>query len=196
MELNELAQARLVGLVVVVVIAAFWASGIASGRRRQSRFAALAHSFGSEVVREGEFLSRFLAEVGGRTFDVRCTHIGKRGWHVVTQVPLEGVSDLHSTEIRPRAGWPRAIDPRDSEFEKHFTVLDLGYPLRQGWLNAGVRGAIAHFYALDLPRDPLAIEEGRLIHRAHVPVQRLDADILRELLTRQGAVAAALERAL
>ncbi len=205
MELDELAQARLLVLVVAMVVVAIWTGGIVSGRRRQARFAALAQSVGSEVVREGEFLSRFSIEVGGRTFDVRCQHIGNGGgvggscspgWYVVTDLPLHGVSALHSAEVRARARRPRAIASRDSDFGRHFTVRDVGFPLRDGWLNDRVRGAIAHFYALELPLDPLAIEEGRLLHRAHVPVRRLDGAILRELLTRQVSVAAALEDAL
>jgi hypothetical protein len=204
MDLDELAQARLMALLVVMAAVAIWSGGVASGRRRQARFAALAQSFGSEVVREGEFLSRFPVEVGGQAFDVRYQYIGKggggggwtAGWYVVTEVPLQGVSELHSAEIRARAGRPRVIDARGSDFERNFTVRDAGFPLRDGWLNDPVRGAIAHFYALELTLDPLAIEEGRLIHRAHLPLRRLDSAILRELLTRQVAVAAALERTL
>jgi hypothetical protein len=203
MELDTLAQARLVVLVVVLAALSIWAGSIAGRRRRQVRFAALARSFGSEVVREGEFLSRFPAEVGGRAFDVRTQYISgvgalglSPGWYVVTETPLQGVSELHSAEIRARGGRPRAIDPRDSDFERHFTVRDAGFPLRDGWLNDGVRGAIARFYALELPLDRLAIEQGRLIHRADLPLRRLDGAILRELLTRQASVAAALERAL
>ena len=204
MELSELAQTRLIALVVGLVIAAVWALSIASGRRRQARFAALAQSFGSRVVREEKSLSRFPVEVDGRSFDVRYQLIGRGvgsggwtpGWYVVTEVPLQGVSELHSAEIRARGKRPQSIDPHDPDFEKYFTVHDAGYPLRQGWLNTHVRGAIAHFYALELPLDPLGIEEGRLIHRANVPVQRLDGALLREILTRQVAVANALESAL
>jgi hypothetical protein len=204
MELSELAQIRLITLVVGLVIATVWVLGIAGRRRQQARFAALAQSFGSKVVREGNFLSRFPVEVDGRTFDVRYQHIGRGvgsggwtpGWYVVTEVPLQGVSELHSAEIRARARRPRDIDPHDPDFEKYFTVRDAGYPLRQGWLTGRMRGAIAHFYAFELPLAPLGIEEGRLIHRAHVPVRRLDGALLRELLTRQAAVADALERAL
>jgi hypothetical protein len=196
MELGELAPLRLIALLAVLAIAALWALRIAADRRRQDRFAALSRSFGSKVVREGEFLSRFPAEIGGRTFDVRRELIGKKGWCVVTAVPLPEVSDLHSVEIRARLMRSRLIDPRDFDFEKHFVVHDLGYPLRNGWLNDRVRGAIGHFYALELPLDQLGIEEGRLIHRAQIPLQRLDNALLREILTRQGAVADALERAL
>lgn len=201
--MDELTYTRLVVLAVVLAMVAVWAYGRARDRRRQARFAALARSFGSEVVREGESLSRFPLEIDGRTFDVRLQHLGRGigsnwspGWSVITAVALREVSDLHSAEIRPRLRRPRVVDPRDPDFEKHFPVLDAGYPLRQGWLNDRVRGAIAHFYAFELPLDPLVLEEGRLIHRSLLPVKRFGAATLRELLTRQLAVAAALERVL
>jgi len=204
MELSELAQIRLIVLGVGLIIAAFWAGGIVAGRRRQFHFASLAQSLGCKAVREGQFLSRFAVAVDGRSFEVRYQHIGKGagvggwapGWYVVTETTLKGVTDMHSAEIRPRARRPRAVDPDDHDFGKYFALRDAGYPLREGWLNHRTRGAIAHFYALALPLDPLVIEEARLIHRAHLPVRRLDAGSLREVLTRQAQVAAALENAL
>jgi hypothetical protein len=200
MPLNELTQTRLIALAVGLAIVAYWLLGRAKVRRRQARFAALARSLGGEVVREGEFLSRFPVEIAGRMFDVRLQHIGRGssggagGWYVVTRVALQGVSGLHSVDIRPRLRRILGVEPRG--FEEDFTLVDAGYPLRAGWLTDHVRGAIAHFYALELPPDPLVIEEGRLIHRAQSPVQRFDGPLLRELLTRQAAVAAALEQAL
>lgn len=201
--MDELTHARLVTFLVVLAFVAIWYGGRLRDRRRQARFAALAQSFGREVVREGEFLSRFPAEIDGQTFDVRLQHrgpgAGSKGagsWYVITEVVLQGVSDLHSADIRARWRRPKVVDPQDPDFGKYFIVHDAGYPLREGWLNNRVRTAITHFYALDLPLDRLNIEEGRLIHRALLPVKRFDGGVLRELLTRQVAVAAALERAL
>jgi len=200
MALDELTQTRLIVLAVVLAIVAYWLLGRAKDRRRQARFAVLARSLGGEVEREGEFLSRFPVEIAGRRFDVRLQHIGRGsgrgggGWYVVTRVALQGVSELHSVDIRPR--FRRLLGGEPRGFEEDFTLIDAGYPLRAGWLTDRVRGAIASFYALELTPDPLVIEEGRLIHRAHLPVQRFDGPLLRELLTRQAAVAAALEQAL
>lgn len=200
MPLDELTQTRLIALAVGLAIVAYWLLGRVRDRRRQARFAALARSLGSEVAREGEFLSRFPVEIAGRMFDVRLQHLrtgsGKSagGWYVVTRVALQGVSELHSADIRPRLR--RILGGKPRGFEEDFTLIDAGYPLRAGWLTDRVRGAIAHFYALELPPDPLVIEEGRLVHRARGPVQRFDGPLLRELLTRQAAVAAALEQAL
>jgi hypothetical protein len=194
--LDELTQARLIVFLVVLAVAVFWASGVISNRRRFARFAALAQSFGSKIDRQGEFLSRFAVDMDGRRLEVRCQHIGKRGWFVVTEVPLQGVSELHSADILPRWKLRRGTETHGSDFDRHFKVQDAGYPLRDGWLTERVRGVIAHFYALDLPLDRLSIEEARLIHRSRLPPGRFDGAILRELLTRQVAVAAALERAL
>lgn len=138
----------------------------------------------------------------GRRLEVRCQHIGGsgsggRGWSVVTEVPLrQGVSELHIADILPRWRLRRGTETPESDFDRHFRVHDAGFPLRDGWLTKRVREAIAHFYALDLPLDRLSIEEARLIHRSRLPPGRFDSAILRELLTRQVAVAAALERAL
>jgi hypothetical protein len=200
-ELTEVDQARLIALAVVATGVAAWIASNAVGRRLQARFAALAKGFGSEVTREAKFLSLFPVEVGGRTFDVRLQCIGtstgsnhSSGWRVVTGIPMSGVSELHSVLIRRRVGRRRAIDP--SDFERHFKVHDLGYPLRPGWLNERVRRAIAHFYALELPLDSLSIEEGKLVHRASLSLRKLNVAALRELLLRQEALAAQLERAL
>lgn len=204
MELDERAQRWLITLAVALVIGTLWGLSVAGRKRQQAHFAALARSLGREVVREGEFLSRFLAEMEGRTIDVRYQHIGRAvgsggwtpGWYLVTDTVLEGVSDLHSAEIRPRGRRPKAVDPDDPEFAKYFPLRDSGYPLREGWLNPRMRSAISQFYALELSLDPLLIEEGRLIHRSHLPVRRFSADDLRQLLARQSAVAAALETSL
>ncbi len=204
MELDELSRTRLTVLAVAVVIAAVWGLSVASRRRQQAHFAALARSFGKEVVREGKFLSRFPVEMDGRMFDVRFQHIGRAvgsggwtpGWYIVTDAALQGVSDLHSAEIRPRGRRPKVVDPEDPEFAKYFPVRDAGYPLREGWLNKRMRGAISHFYAMELPLNPVVIEESRLIHRSHLPVRRFSAEALREILVRQAAVGAALERTL
>lgn len=77
MALDELTQTRLITLAVVLAIVAYCLLGRAKGQRRQTRFAALARSLGSEVVREGEFLSRFPVDIAGRMFDVRLQHIGR-----------------------------------------------------------------------------------------------------------------------
>lgn len=194
--MDEITQTRLITLGIFLLIVVYWAWDRARDKKRQAHFEALAQSFGRRPVPEGESLWRFLTAIDSRTFEVRLQHRGKRGWYFVTEVSLQGVSDLHSTDIRPRRRRPQVVDPQDPDFGKYFTVHDAGYPLREGWLNDRVRAAIAHFYALDLPLDPLSIEEGRLVHRSHLPVQRFSGDLLRDLLTRQGAVAAVLEQVL
>ena len=202
-ELDEIAQTRLIVLALALAGLAIWAAARAAERRRERRFAALAGSLGGEVVREGPSLARFLVEVDGREVEVRHQHFGKGagtswapGWQVITSVALRGVSQLHSTRIAPRWRRPRAHEPADGAFDDHFKVRDFGMPLRQGWLGPRVRAAIAQLYALDLPLAPLDLEEGRLLHRGDERLLRLDAARMRELLARQVALGAALERAL
>lgn len=201
--MDAITEARLIVLGLVLAIAVYWAWGRAMDKRRQARFAALAQSFDRRPVPEGDSLWRFLVAINGRTFEVRHQYISgatgagwAAGWYLVTQTDLQGVSDLHSFEIRARTRRGQVIDPYDPEFEKRFTVRDSGYPPREGWLNQRVRAAIAEFYALDLPLNPLSVEEGRLVHRSHLSVKRFSDDVLRELLVQQGAVAAVLEQVL
>jgi hypothetical protein len=201
MEIGELAQTRLIVLGVLLAIAAWWAAGRAAERRRQARFTALAQALGAEGVRAGDLHWHFATAVGDRPVDVRHRYLGSqsapgsRGWRVITEMPLRGVSELHSAEIRPRTR-RRFAGARDTDFGSHFAIRDFGMPLREGWLGPRVRTAVGHFYALDLPLDSLSIEEGRLVHRAAAPLKRFDAAALRELLARQATVATALERAL
>jgi hypothetical protein len=203
MELTELTQARVIGALAFGAVALFWIAGRVSARRGQARFEALAQSFGRRPVRDGEFLSRFPVEVAGREIEVRYQYIGGGSgagswtpdWYLVTVVPLRGVSDLHSVDISPRSRRiPRGVEDA-AEFEKHFSIRDTGYPLRDGWLDRQTRGAIQGFYSLDLPLSQLAIEEGKLIHRARSPLRAIGRDALLSLLTLQAEVAAALERA-
>jgi hypothetical protein len=91
---------------------------------------------------------------------------------------------------------PWKIPAFGSDFKKQFTVLDLGFPLRSGWLTESLRAALARFYSLELSLDRLSLEAGRLIHRSRLPLRRIDATILRELLARQAAVAAEFEDSL
>lgn len=203
MELSELALTRLVIALLVVGVLLAWALSVAGGRRREARFSALAQSLGSQVVREGKFLSRFPIEVEGRALEVRHQHIGKAvgtggwapDWYLVTEVPLKGVSELHSADIRPRSR-RKAVDPDDPGFADHFRVRDFGYPLREGWLNGRTRRALADFYALDLPLESLNLEEARLVHRMQNPLRKIDGAGVRDLLARQVALASALEHVL
>jgi hypothetical protein len=195
MELSELAHARLICLAIVLAWIGQWVIRRIDRRRQQARFAALASSFGETVVREGEFLSRFPV-IEGRTFEVRYQHISRnRGgsWFLVTETPLAGVSELRSTDIWARAMRPWKVEGLGSDFKKQFRVLD---PAGSEWVNEPVRAALVRFYSLGLPLDRLSVEQSRLIHRWRLPLRRIDAARLREVLARQSEVAAAIESAL
>lgn len=204
MELSELAQIRLIAMIVVLAVLICWALAGASARRRLTRFSSLARSVGAKVAKEGEFLYRFSIELDGRVFDIRHQHIGGRSgaggwapdWYLVTATRLRNVSDLHCADIRPRGRPTTLLESSPTAFERHFSVRDTGYPLRNGWLTEHTRSGISEFYALDLPLEPLAIEEATLVHQSRHLLRRLQAVDLRELLIRQAAVASALEAAL
>lgn len=196
MELSELAHARLICLAIVLAWIGQWAFRRLDRWRQQARFAALASSFGEEVVRDGEFLSRFPVEIGGRTFEVRYQHISRnRGgaWFLVSQTRLAGVPELRSADIWARSMRPWKVEGLGSDFKKHFRVLDLA---GSSWLNERVRAAIVRFYSLPLSLDRLSVEQRLLVHRWRLPLRRINAARLREVLARQSELAAALESTL
>jgi hypothetical protein len=94
-----------------------------------------------------------------------------------------------------RARRARLLRPR-SRIRTDFEIRDQGYPLTQGWATEPTRDAIYAFHSQGLPLELLSIEEARLVHRTRTPLSRFEGEGLRRLLTRQAAVAAALERAL
>ncbi len=206
MESPELAQTRLILLAAGVAIVVCWLLARASGRRRLARFEEIARGWGTTATRENEFLLRFEAEVSGRAVEVRYQHIGGSSvsgwtpdWYLVTVIPLRGVRDVHSVEIRPRSSRARrgeASPGSTLEFERDFEIRDQGYPLTQGWATEPTRDAIYAFHSQGLPLELLSIEEARLVHRTRTPLSRFEGEGLRLLLTRQAAVADALERAL
>lgn len=160
--------------VVAAIALAWWASRAAT-RRRVARFEAIARSFGSEMVYEDEFLQRFKTRVSGREVDVRYQYL-PIGRHLITTIPLRNVADIHSADI-----WP------------NLSVREYGYPFRDGWLDERTRAALAAFFAQQLRVEKLVIEKGALLHRSGLSLQRLEGR-LKELITRQVAVAEALER--
>ena len=187
---------RLIVTAVLLVIAALLALGRLGDRRRQARLDSLATAMGGKLVSEPGYHWHVTATVADRTFTVRHRYLSKGGgWVVFTELPLDGVSQLHAVDVRRRLG-RHPVDPRDADFARHFAVHDLGMPLRDGWMTPRVRGALAHFFAHELATGTLSIEEGRLVHRGFAPLRRYTPLALRELLGRHAALAAALERSL
>jgi len=204
MNLDAMQTARIAIGVVLAVGMLIWLDGLLRNRRRRARFAALAQSFGSQVVREGEFLARFTAVVEDRSFEIRDEHLGPplRGYFLVAAAPLAGAGwAMHEVEIQRgsmrrrvlRALNVTTLRSGDEAFDERFSVSETGVPVRLGWLDSHVRSAITQFYESRLSLDRLVIQDGQLIHRARAPWKQFDATALRELLVRQSAVAAALE---
>jgi hypothetical protein len=201
MELDELTHARVVIACVALAIALLWVANRAVQRRRVRRFAALAGALGQQVTVVSPFHSHFAVDLAERPMTVTWRHLGGGGgsssggaWRVITSTPLDGVSELHSTQIRRR--WSLGRRPRGADFAELFAVRDFGLPLRPGWLSPRVEAAVVAFYELDLPLGELSIEEGCLVHRMFAELGKLDGGNLREMLSRQASLAAALERRL
>jgi hypothetical protein len=189
------APERLIPIGVVAVIVLWWLSARASERRRFARFEEIARAFGAEVVRESDRLLRFQTRIADRDVDVRYQHM-RYGWFLVTAMRLANVLDVHSVDVRPRRRPANRSDLDEGTFDRHFAIDDLGYPLREGWLNERMRDALYAFYSTRLPVDKLVIEKATLLHRSALPLRRFDGDTLRELMSRQAEVAAVLERTL
>jgi hypothetical protein len=195
MESGELMETRLIAGGVIAAVSLWFVLARHVDLRRRRRFDALAQVMGGEVVAETGHRWLFAVQVSGRPVEVRYWLLPKGPWHLVTSVSLAGVSELHAVDIRPRLG-ARVIDGRDADFERQVAVHDLGLPLREGWLQPGVRGALGHLFAHPLAGGTLSIEEGRLVLRSAVSLPQVDAGALRQLLDRLVATAAAVERAL
>jgi len=189
------APERLIAVAVVAAIVLAWLGSNASTRRRLARFHEIARAFGTKAVRENELLLRFQTKIADRTVDVRYQHL-RYGWFLVSAMRLENVLDVHSVDVRPIRRPAKRSDLDKDAFDRHFAVDDLGYPLRDGWLNERMRDALFAFYSMPLPVDKLVIEKATLIHRSGLPLRRLGRDTLRELMTRQAEIAEVLERTL
>jgi hypothetical protein len=200
-ELTGLAQTRLIIVTIVLALLGCWYLSSRAARRRLRDFAALARTFGVEAANEGEFLSKFQVGIDGRDIEVRYQHLnGQAGainaWYLVTSIPLRGVSELHSIDIRLRNGRARPDSPPATEFQDDFSVRDADGSQVGRWLNERTRVAIHAFYAQDLSLGPISIEEGKLIHRSSGLPCSFSGGRLRELLERQSTIAAAIESAL
>jgi hypothetical protein len=63
-------------------------------------------------------------------------------------------------------------------------------------LGAPIAESLAQIYTAEIPPESLDLEEGKLIQRSRTLPGAHDGPRLRDLLTRQGALAAQLERSL
>lgn len=177
-------------------------------RRAAARLATLAQTARATVHREDAFTSWFTMTVDGRLFDVRrelrstsrgSSYRGPSGHLLITSTPLAGPRwQMHQVDVS-QARLPRFLRARmpktgDAAFDGRFVVTEDGLPVRDGWLDAATRTAITAFFDLPTASGPIWVREQQLQHLADDTWLRLDLAALTTLLSRQAALAAALER--
>lgn len=118
---------------------------------------------------------------------ITATRMAGSRWsmHMVDIVPLEGVLARFVRGARPTG---------DPAFDERFAVVEDGLPVREGWLDAPTRAAIARFFDASPARGVLWIRDGQLQFLVSNPWTGLDGPAIRSLLQRQAVLATAIER--
>ena len=195
-------------LAVAFVLYSLIAPGVRH-RRYASQFADVARTFGHDRAAGAE--GSFTTDVGGRVFEVRHQHRsgagsvgtmrGPRGHLLVTATRLAPPRwEMHGVDIEQgnvrlkRALGHAAVTSGDEAFDVRFLVKEDGIPVRENWLDAETRRAIARFYEQPVARGTVWIQEGQLSHLLPTPWTGLDEQALRALLNEQASLASALER--
>jgi hypothetical protein len=174
-------------------------------RRYTKRFRELARAFGQDGA------DVFTTEVAGRQFEVKCqyrtdqgpvgTVRGPYGYLLVTTTSLRSPRwELHGVDfekgnVRLHKALGHALTTTgDAKFDAQFIVREDGVPVRENWLDAPARAAIVRFYELPESRGTTWIQEAKLSHLIAAPWKGINESSLRELMTRQAALATELER--
>ena len=172
---------------IALAIALIWWMLRARSRRRQKWFDSLASAYGVKAGHPSDTDSAFAIDDDGRRTEVAYRYLSASfgasasvGWRLIVTVPLRNVSDLYSLQL-------------SCDGKADVTVRDSGYKPREGWLDDPVRDAVTSFFEASPGTEPLDIGAARLVSRTP---GRIDAARLREIVARQQAVAAALERVL
>lgn len=171
----------LLGIAATVLL--YRAAGKRSDRKRHEWFESVATAFAVPAEHASEFLSRFQAVVDERRVEVEYRYRGRIGWRLVMSVPLHGVSDIYNF----------ALQPSDDPGENSLQVRNSGFSPREGWLNAELRAAVAHFAELPPRNSALEVEGATLLCQT---TDRLEGTAVRARIARLIPVARALERAL
>jgi hypothetical protein len=208
--LAELARAPLwaQATIAVVVLMAAWAlvSGPIDHRRFRRKFQTLGRELGQNVSSRAGWPMTFALTVDGRTFEIRhdyTTHTknyrGPRGYLLITTTPLAASAwSMHQVDVA-KSGWSawsigsKPSKTGDTAFDAQFVVLEDGLNVRDGWLDAPTRAAIAEFFDNVSVPGPLWIREGRVSYLMN-RWKALDGQALRTVLEQQSALASALDR--
>lgn len=135
-----------------------------------------------------------------RTTSKGSSYRGPSGYLLITSTRLASERwSMHQVDVLTlgRIGSWFLSDKRltgDTDFDARFVVRQDGLPVREAWLDADTRAAFARF--LDAAPRPgvIWIREGELQFTMQDPWTGLDGPVLQELMRRQGALAAALDR--
>lgn len=177
-------------------------------RQHRNRFNGIAREVGAEP-RGRDWPFTFSTRSNDRTFTVThdfrggsgSSYRGPRGYLLTTSTRLAGSRwGLHQIDVKRVPKFLSGLVSRkrptgDAGFDSRFIVVEEGLPVREGWLNADTRSAIASFLA-DAPLDGTVwIREGELQYIMAAPWKGIDGPAIRALLQRQAVLASALERA-
>lgn len=192
-----------------LVFVMFFAEPMWRQRRVSRRFALLAQALGAPVMPGADrSVASFTLERGGRAFTVRrelrdaprsnSNSRGPRGHLLFCETPLAGEGwRAHEANIAEDAALPLrgmwAVKTGDVTFDARFDVWQGGVPVRDGWLDAVPRQAVATFFDATPLSGALWTRDGLLQYVGDAP-KGLEPAELEEVLRAQCLVAEALEQ--
>lgn len=199
----------LVPVLVIAMLAAVVESPI---RRRRARLAfdRLAGQAGAAITPVDWVTATFPMEVAGRRFEVRrewhsrAYSTGSNSWRgpighlLITSTPLAGSRwELHQVDMASLSTAARRssdLTTGDAAFDARFRVHQDGVPVRDGWLDAATRAAVARLFDAPGVTGPVWVQGQSLQVLRSEPWKDVDAASLRRVLEAQAALAVALER--
>jgi hypothetical protein len=177
-------------------------------RKYARRFADIVRVFGREPPPARGFPVKAPISADGRAFELRhdlqyggknSSYRGPRGHLLITATRLAGTKwGMHNVDITRMEGMlARLVRSQrltgDPAFDERFAVMEDGVPVRDGWLDAPTRQEILRAADGALP-GVIWIRDSELIFIIQDPWKGIDGPVIRALLQRQAALAAALDR--
>jgi hypothetical protein len=178
-------------------------------RRYRRQFDDIVRGLGQPPPRGGSWPFTAATTLGERAFEISydfrqtgrgSSYRGPSGRLLITATRLANPTwSMHQIDIRRVEGLLSRLASRrratgDASFDQRFIVIADGLPVRDGWLDAETRTAIARFFD-EVPLPGLIwIREGDLQFLMQEPWTGIDAPAIRALLEHQAAFALALAR--
>jgi hypothetical protein len=180
-------------------------------RRRKVRrqFEAIARGLEQPQPAGRGWPAMFSITIDGRAFEVRndersssrgSSYRGPTGFLLITVTRLASdrwaMHQVDMSVLDKRLAW--LVSGKrltgDAAFDARYLVVEDGLPVREAWLDAETRGAIARFFdAAPIP-GLIWIRERELQFIMQTPWTGVDGPVMRALLERQAALASALDR--